>query len=78
MRREVGKYVRVLNKLMVNVWRGEEEISLKGKEGEILELDEIREEVYFLLKELIGYIEVEVVVGVLFGFLVSFGVYFFM
>lgn len=75
MRREVGKHARVLNKLTANARRGEEEISLKGKEGETLESDEIREEVYLPLKESIGHTEVEVVAGALFGFLVSFGVY---
>lgn len=75
VRREVGKHARVLNKLTANARRGEEEISLKGKEGETLESDEIREEVYLPLKESIGHTEVEVVAGALFGFLVSFGVY---
>ncbi|KAG2318333.1 hypothetical protein Bca52824_021455 [Brassica carinata] len=76
-RREVGKHARVLNKLTSNARKGEE-ISLKGKEGETLESDEISEEVYLPLKESIGHTEVEVIAGALFGFLVSFGVYSFM
>lgn len=74
MRREVGKHARVLNKLTANARRGEE-MSLKGKEGETLESDEISEEVKLPLKESIGHTEVEVIAGALFGFLVSFGVY---
>ncbi|KAG2246096.1 hypothetical protein Bca52824_085724 [Brassica carinata] len=77
VRREVGKHARVLNKLTSNARKGEE-ISLKGKEGETLESDEISEEVYLPLKESIGHTEVEVIAGALFGFLVSFGVYSFM
>lgn len=75
MRREVGKHARVLNKLTANARKGEEEISIKGKEGETLESDEISEEVKLPLKESIGHTEVEVIAGALFGFLVSFGVY---
>ncbi|CDY50541.1 BnaA01g30390D [Brassica napus] len=78
VRREVGKHARVLNKLTANARRDEEEISLKGKEGETLESDEISEEVKLPLKESIGHTEVEVIAGALFGFLVSFGVYSFM
>nr|VDC77614.1 unnamed protein product [Brassica rapa] len=75
VRREVGKHARVLNKLTANARKGEEEISIKGKEGETLESDEISEEVKLPLKESIGHTEVEVIAGALFGFLVSFGVY---
>ncbi|KAJ4886434.1 Acid phosphatase/vanadium-dependent haloperoxidase-related protein [Raphanus sativus] len=73
VRREVGKHARVLNKLTANARKGE--VSLKGKEGETLESDEISEEVKLPLKESIGHTEVEVIAGALFGFLVSFGVY---